>query len=63
MYNKQIRQTKLYKETNEKFCQRIFWMLFNTCGCDKDRAIEILSKVLYRVRCMDYPKDLKRRMK
>ena len=37
---------QLYKETNEKFINRIEIMLYNTCGCNKKRAREILIECL-----------------
>jgi len=39
---------KLYKETNEKFVQRVENMIYNTCGCDVKRAREVLEECLKR---------------
>ena len=39
---------KLYKETNEKFIERVQSMLYGICGLDKKRAKEILEECLKR---------------
>ena len=44
----QYKKTELYKETNEKFVQRVLNMVFDTCGCDKERGIEVLEEALKR---------------
>ena len=42
--NKMKNTEKLYKETNEKFVQRVENMIYNTCGCDIKRAREVLEE-------------------
>ena len=39
---------KLYKETNDKFIDRIENMLYYICGCDKERGKIILKECLER---------------
>ena len=39
---------QLYKETNEKFIQRIQIMIYQTCGCNPKRAEEVLKECLKR---------------
>ena len=39
---------KLYKETNEKFIQRVQVMIYETCGCSPERAEEVLKECLKR---------------
>jgi len=39
---------KLYKETNDKFVERVEKMLYKTCGCDIKRGREILLICLER---------------
>lgn len=39
---------QLHKETNEKFIARVQAMIYFTCGCDPDRAQEILEECLKR---------------
>lgn len=41
-------KNNLYKETNEKFIQRIEHMLYNICGCDYKRGHKILGECLKR---------------
>jgi len=38
----------LYKQTNEKFIERVEQMLYFTCGCDTKRAKEVLEECLKR---------------
>ena len=33
----------LYKETNEKFKDRVNAMLLEVCGCSNERALEVLE--------------------
>ena len=54
-YNKEKRELeKLYKETNEKFVQRVENMLYYICGCDKKRGREILKDCLKRNKLRKY---------
>ena len=46
----------LYKETNEKFIERIENMLYCICGCNFERGKEILLECLKRNE--DKAKDL-----
>ena len=39
---------KLRKETNDKFVARVEKMLYEICGCDRKRGIEILKECLKR---------------
>ena len=41
-------KTKLYKETNEKFIQRIEYLLYKDCGCNLKRGREVLRECLNR---------------
>ena len=35
-------------ETDEKFIERVTNMVFNICGCDKERGIKVLKESLRR---------------
>lgn len=39
---------QLYKETNEKFINRVEGMIYYTCGCDIKRGREVLEECLKR---------------
>jgi N-acetylmuramic acid 6-phosphate (MurNAc-6-P) etherase len=43
-----IEYKKLYKETNEKFVQRVEHMLYYICGCNAKRGREVLKECLKR---------------
>jgi len=43
-----IEYKKLYKETNEKFAQRVEHMLYYICGCNAKRGREVLKECLKR---------------
>jgi N-acetylmuramic acid 6-phosphate (MurNAc-6-P) etherase len=39
---------KLYKDTNQKFIERVENMLYYVCGCNKKRGREVLEECLKR---------------
>jgi len=44
---------ELYKETNNKFADRVDCMLYDTCGCNIKRAREVLRECLKRNKLKD----------
>ncbi len=46
----------------EKFVQRVNNMLYETCGCNKEEAIEVLQECLSQIKnCKNFPLDRPRR--
>lgn len=45
-----MEKTKLYRETNEKFRDRVFMMLFDICGCSNERALEVIKEVEKKIK-------------
>jgi hypothetical protein len=47
----------------EKFVQRVNNMLYETCACNKEEAIEVLKECLKQIKaCRDFPVDRPGRM-
>jgi N-acetylmuramic acid 6-phosphate (MurNAc-6-P) etherase len=43
-----IGNEELYKETNEKYIERVEHLIYEICGCSKERAKEVLEECLKR---------------
>lgn len=44
-----MEKNKLYKETNEKFVERVMYMIYGICGCDDKRALEVIKEVKKKI--------------
>lgn len=47
--HKKFKKTKLYKETNKKFVERVMYMIYGICGCDDKRALEVIKEVKKKI--------------